>query len=763
MVLWFSGIAIVLACLMAYGIVWMGRIKRHIVRSVQFLFAAAIMTMLCDVAAVTSATEWVATLTHGLYFALTDWLVLTVFWFARNYTGYFKKNKIVLWIFIVISSVDTLSMILNTFFHHVFSSVWYVSEKVSCYVVETHFPFYHLHLLSVYPMALFVIGMFFVKARRTMKLYRRKYDVVLYSFLCVLAANIAYRFVDIPIDFSVAIYILLALSIGYFGLLYVPKGLTARLLSFAIKDLDTGILCYDLDGNLIYANNMARALFDMTNHDESITIDTYYRMWLDNRDQNHLKDMKWHQESEIGGEMFYYETTFKRLLDPNGNFVGSYFGIKDVTEETTRYKKEHHRATHDELTGIYNRTGFFEKTRIMLDECPDIPFCMLCSDVKDFKMYNDMFGVEAGDELLKAIAGLIMHEAADNVTYGRLSNDRFAICMPMERYSEERMMKYLVQASKFAYNDLYRLHIQMGVYEITDPSIGVSIMCDRARIAISSIKSDYQKFIAKYDEEMGQMLQNEKKILGNFDEALENGQFHMYLQPQIASDGTLLGAEALVRWIHPERGLIPPYEFVPLFEKTGYIHRLDLHIWELACKKLKQWKEIGREDLHISVNISAKDFYYLDLYETFTGLVEKYDINPKNLKLEITETTIMTDMLNQLNLLDRLREYGFHIEIDDFGSGYSSLNTLKDINVDVVKMDMGFLRKTENADRSRIILNSAIAMIKSLGIAVITEGVETEEQVVFLKTAGCDMFQGYYFDKPMPTESFEEKYKLFAA
>jgi EAL domain-containing protein (putative c-di-GMP-specific phosphodiesterase class I) len=195
-----------------------------------------------------------------------------------------------------------------------------------------------------------------------------------------------------------------------------------------------------------------------------------------------------------------------------------------------------------------------------------------------------------------------------------------------------------------------------------------------------------------------------------------------------------------------------------VLERTGLICRLDKYIWELACKKLREWKDSGLKDCHISVNISSKDFYLTDIYSTFTELVEKYEISPQKLRLEITETAIMRDLETQLELIERLRNYGFAVEIDDFGSGYSSLNMLKDMNVDTLKIDMGFLRRTDYEERSRTILKTVISLSKQLGMEVVTEGVETEEQVNFLEASGCDIFQGYYFAKPMPTEEFEKKY-----
>lgn len=232
----------------------------------------------------------------------------------------------------------------------------------------------------------------------------------------------------------------------------------------------------------------------------------------------------------------------------------------------------------------------------------------------------------------------------------------------------------------------------------------------------------------------------------------------MFLQPQVATDGTVLGAEALVRWIHPERGMVPPGEFIEVFENAGLIHHLDQYIWELAAQKLQKWKRNGYDNLHISVNISTKDFYYLDIYKVFTDLVEKYDISPEKLKLEITETALMMELDKQLELIGKLQNYGFHVEIDDFGSGYSSLNMLKDIQADVLKIDMGFLRETENHERTRIILGMVVDLAKKLKMTVITEGVESKEQVDYLTEVGCDMFQGYYFDRPIAVSDFEARY-----
>ena len=232
----------------------------------------------------------------------------------------------------------------------------------------------------------------------------------------------------------------------------------------------------------------------------------------------------------------------------------------------------------------------------------------------------------------------------------------------------------------------------------------------------------------------------------------------MYLQPQVSTEGKILGGEALVRWQHPVKGMIAPIAFIPVFEKNGLISDVDKYMWESACKQLRKGKDEGKDDLYISVNIAPRDFYLLNIYQVFTELVNKYDIAPQNLKLEITETAVVIDLQRQMELIERLRRIGFVVEMDDFGSGYSSLNMLKDIHVDVLKIDMAFLRKAEDEERSKKILQMIISLSGQLGMPVITEGVETAEQVEILTGMGGDMFQGYYYAKPMEVEKFEELY-----
>ena len=232
-------------------------------------------------------------------------------------------------------------------------------------------------------------------------------------------------------------------------------------------------------------------------------------------------------------------------------------------------------------------------------------------------------------------------------------------------------------------------------------------------------------------------------------------QLRPYLQPITDRSGTVVGAEALARWIHPEKGFMPPYMFIPVFEKNGMIAEVDRHMWRCACRILAGWGEEHR-DMFISVNISPKDFYFFDVAAELIALVKEHGIEPARLRIEITETVMMNDQDERMKTLEDLRQAGFIVEMDDFGSGYSSLNLLKDMPVDVLKIDMKFLSSSDSDSKATTIVKNIIRLSDELNIASLTEGVETEKQYSQLADMGCRLFQGYYFAKPMPLEEFEE-------
>ena len=468
--------------------------------------------------------------------------------------------------------------------------------------------------------------------------------------------------------------------------------------------------------------------------------------------------MKFDSKFEIDGKTRYFDISYKRIYDEKHRPLCDYFIYIDRTDMIQSLEREKYKATHDGLTGLLTREQFFIDTHELINKYAGMKFCIIYSNIKDFKFVNELFGIEKGDCVLKRQAQIIKEWKSDKMLSARIQNDRFAMCIPKDDLCEDDLIEAVKMMQEEFANTSFHLHLFIGIYEISDRNESVSIMCDKANIAGDTIKDNYESCIAYYDEHLLEISIEERRIIGEFDMALERKEFVMFLQPQVDCDGNAYGAEALVRWQHPDRGLLTPQKFIEVLEKAGLIYKLDRYMWERAAEKLSEWKKAGWEKYHISVNISTKDFFMIDVYETFTQLIRKYDINPENLKLEITETALMSDFEKNMEILKRLQAYGFKIEIDDFGSGYSSLNMLKDISADVLKIDMGFLRASENESKGQDILESIISLAGKLGMEVITEGVEKNSQLQMLKMMGCKIFQGFYFSRPISVEEFEDKY-----
>ena len=330
--------------------------------------------------------------------------------------------------------------------------------------------------------------------------------------------------------------------------------------------------------------------------------------------------------------------------------------------------------------------------------------------------------------------------------------------LPAEKYSED-IFEEAAKAINAAFTTgVYTIRVHFGVYDITNTDIPISVMCERANMAFRKISGNFSSNIAYFDDAIMQKGIIEQRIISGLDTALSEGRIRMYLQPLIAADSKPFGAEALARWFDTEGNLISPDIFIAPLENAGTIYKLDEYIWEQAVKQLDSWKNTEKEKLTISVNISAKDFYSINVYKVLTDLTRKYNVTHDKLRIEITESTLIENKESIYPVISKLQKCGFLVEIDDFGKGYSSLSLLKDINADILKVDMCFLHEIENEKRSRIILKSIITMAKELEIEVISEGVETELQLKSLTAMGCDNFQGFYFSKPIPIEEFERIY-----
>lgn len=590
-----------------------------------------------------------------------------------------------------------------------------------------------------------------------MRMYREAYGAIAVVIFIGFSFDIATIGSDSIYDLTMIIYGAIAIIIYYLTYRYVPNELIENMLSLVVRDMNNGIICYDRKGRCIYYNDLMEAIY---RHGGNMSVyESKYSQWIEKLGDDRRDSMTFQTtDIEINGEKHYFEIAYKRIYDESNRVICDYFVYNDRTQMYESWEQEKYKASHDSLTGLLNRDQFYEDVHDMVNKYHDTTFYLICSNIKDFKFINEIFGMEKGNQVLIKQAKLMASNPSERTICARLMNDRFALCLPREEFDEKRVADSIKELQREFSGNSFHLHTYMGVYEIRDRDEAVSIMVDKANIAADTIKNNYDCCVAYYDEHLLEISIEQRRLLGEFEPALQNDEFVMYLQPQVKRDGAAKGAEALVRWVHPSRGILTPYAFIDILENAGLIYKLDLYIWEKAAQKLAEWKEKGYGSYHISVNISTKDFYIIDIYETFTGLINKYGIAASNLHLEITETTLMTDFEKNMNIIHKLQGVGFRVEIDDFGSGYSSLNMLKDISADVLKIDMGFLRKSENEVKGQDILESIITLAGKIGMDVITEGVETKKQLDMLTMMGCHEFQGYYFSKPVPVSEFEEKY-----
>lgn len=444
------------------------------------------------------------------------------------------------------------------------------------------------------------------------------------------------------------------------------------------------------------------------------------------------------------------------LLDREGDIKRIVVTFTDITEEITSKEELSFRADHDELTSIFNANAFYLRTRELLSENPDEDFILVRINIVKFKVINDLFGTKAADNILISIARHIESALKDRTaSYGRVTSDHFAFCMPADDFNEEKFVEQMKEFSDM-FPDYYNLSFKAGIYRITDKAVSVSVMCDRAKLAMQTIKEDTGKVYAYYNDDIRKNLLLEQRIESEMQWALDNEQFEIWFQPIYSlSSMQPYSAEALVRWRHPTKGLISPGMFIPVFEKNGFIRKLDSYIFEHVCIYVRHCIDSGKHLLPISVNFSRMSLYTDDLADEVISIVEKYGLTPDLFKIEITETAYNNYPQQLLSTINKLRGYGFTILMDDFGSGYSSLNILKDLPIDVLKIDMNFMSDFNTSDKATNILASIIRMAKWLDMPCIAEGVETEMQVDFLRSIGCENIQGYYFSKPLVQSDFE--------
>ncbi len=418
---------------------------------------------------------------------------------------------------------------------------------------------------------------------------------------------------------------------------------------------------------------------------------------------------------------------------------------------------------HDSLTGVFSPNGFRKRAEELLREHPDIPYLLTYTNIKNFKYVNDSMGKAAGDELLRFWADRMQETLSDEEAMGRIVADRFAVLRRADgdekiRFDDEHVIdsvrNYFVNRGK-------ERHVRVcgGVYVLTPEDYqkpDIDHMLDLARVAEKRVEDTRGDGFEFYNPEQWEKGRRAADIVSRLPEAIQNGELQVWYQPQVNYEtGQITGAEALCRWNHGKLGWLRPAEFIPVLEDSGLIYDLDCFVWDRVCRDLRRWNGQGMHR-SVSVNLSRCDMLEeRDVPEHFRALVQAFGLTPDQLRIEITETAYVENPALLIQTTRKLHEYGFQVEMDDFGSGYSSLHMLREVPVDRIKLDLFFLMETGDQERGRSIVQYMIQMARALRIDLIAEGVEKAEQADFLRAHGCCEMQGFYFHRPMNVEAFE--------
>lgn len=418
----------------------------------------------------------------------------------------------------------------------------------------------------------------------------------------------------------------------------------------------------------------------------------------------------------------------------------------------------------DSLTGLLSYTSFQKAVALYTEVDPkgmeNGKYAMLCFNLQRFKVINDLFGSDGGDKLLLYVAKQIERLGGENCLASRTHSDHFCLFIPITDDSLPGRLDAFTETIENCAPD-FEIICHVGVYVTNRSDIRPDGMIARALLACSFVKEAVDKRYIYYNPSMRTQLLLEQEIINNMGKALEEEHFKVYYQPQYNhTTGQLVGAEALVRWLHPTRGIISPGVFIPVLEKNNFIVKLDLFVFEKTCALLRRMIDEKVQPVPLSVNVSRLDILYPDMPEQMEAIRRKYDVPVEWLRVEITESAIMDGIEKLTSFIEKMHKLGFNVEMDDFGSGYSSLNMLKNLDLDTLKLDMRLLSdEGSSKNNGAVILTGLVRMAKWLGLPIIGEGVEHKEQADFLASIGCSYVQGFLYSRPIPEEDFFETVK----
>ncbi len=433
---------------------------------------------------------------------------------------------------------------------------------------------------------------------------------------------------------------------------------------------------------------------------------------------------------------------------------------EELRKELSHYKELLQKEEIDPITGLYSKNVFMAKAKQMLVENPEKKFVFIKANIDKFQLVNSFYGFDEGDRLLQYFAHRlkVISVIVEKSVIGHLGADSFVICCSdLPNNGVLHLLEKNIHSIVEGFRNDFKLSVSVGIYHIEDNLMDFSLIHSKSIVALKKSKEQYGEYYTVYDESMNEDSFQKYFVINEMQNAFSEKQFIVYLQPKCnLANGKVVGAEALVRWLHPEKGLISPDNFIPILESNGLISKLDEYVWNQTCLYIRSWIDAGLEPIPISVNVSRVDLHNPDLTKTLLEMLDRNGVEIKYLHLEITESAYSENPYQIIDTVNKLHDLGFFIELDDFGTGYSSLNVLNAMQLDTIKLDMSFIQAQTEDKRSGEIINFIVRLAKQLNLTVVAEGIETSEQLSFLRGIGCEMGQGFYYSRALSKSDFDE-------
>ncbi len=691
------------------------------------------------------SSDYLKKICYSFVLAYQSWILYFVLLSVRDFCSYSKKRTYIIALRILLI-INTAVLITNPINHFGvdFSKYDFHGVDLLKPIID---PFYLCVGITFFLLIGSIFVVIFHKVMQLSAYYRTRYYPILAGAVAlVIAGAISLRTASGFADPSIFL-----MTVGLFLLYFVlynfsNNTLLGKLQPYINDCMADASVIYDNTGEILAINKRACEIFDENIRKNASMLKDF----LDYPDANREK------KCELNG--YTYSVLYKPVFDKKNNLVADIFVLHDVTEMERRIEQEHKIAITDALTGAHNRKGFFELANDFLYRNEsEAGFALVISGVLDFKSINSSYGSKVGDTVLKAIERKFHdYHHSYPMIYGRTAEGKFTALIPFD-YVDELAADMSLVNIPIGNESAISVELCHGFIVLDDISKPLDYYYERALIALSECKKNATIGVLEYSYSMEEKIARQQVLISEMHNAINDEQFFIELQPQInLSNRKVCGAEALVRWNHPKLGRISPAEFIPLFEDNGFISNLDVYVWEKAAKTLKMLEEEGVYDGSVSVNVSQIDIKSMDVATVLERIVDETHVDREKFHVEITESACADKRESLIYTMERLRERGFILEIDDFGSGYSSLNALMHLPFDVVKLDMEFMKENNLEGKNGVIMNSIAYMIHNIGASIIVEGVETERNVENMVNFGGDIAQGYYFSRPLSVEAFKE-------